>query len=407
MVHGAWCMVHGAWGMVHGAWQMDVSYRSDSGPEMKFEVESTSGRARAGRFHTDHGDVETPLFMPVGTVGSVKGVSPRDLVEEIRAPIVLANTYHLYLRPGTLVLEQFGGLHRFMSWNGPILTDSGGYQVFSLSGNRHLEEEGVTFKSHLDGSSHLFTPESVIDIQRSIGSDVVMVLDECPPADVSGDYARESLELTMRWAARCRRRFDETEPHYGTRQYLFGIAQGVVEAALRREAAERLIEIGFDGYAIGGLSVGEEAPVMYEMVEACSAVLPEAAPRYLMGVGTPENLIECIARGIDMFDCVMPTRNGRNGMVFTTEGVMNIRNEKWRVSDTPIDGGLDTYASSTFSRGYLRHLFQAGEILGLHIASVQNLSFYLWLMREARTAIVEQRFEAWSERILPMVSRRL
>jgi queuine tRNA-ribosyltransferase len=294
-----------------------------------------------------------------------------------------------------------------MSWDGPILTDSGGYQVFSLSANRHLEEDGVTFKSHLDGSSHLFTPESVIDIQRSIGSDVLMVLDECPPADVSSAYARESLELTMRWAARCRRRFDETEPRYGTRQYLFGIAQGVVDAALRREAAERLIEIGFDGYAIGGLSVGEEAAVMYEMVEACSAILPDAAPRYLMGVGTPENLIECIARGIDMFDCVMPTRNGRNGMVFTTEGVMNIRNEKWSTSDAPIDGGLETYVSSTFSRGYLRHLFQAGEILGLHIASVQNLSFYLWLMREARAAIVEQRFGAWSERILPIVTRRL
>ncbi|MGA7303885.1 MAG: tRNA guanosine(34) transglycosylase Tgt [Rhodothermales bacterium] len=374
---------------------------------MRFEVEAQSGEARAGRFWTDRGVVETPIFMPVGTVGSVKGVPPRDLIDEIGAPLILANTYHLYLRPGTDTLEQFGGLHPFMSWDGPILTDSGGYQVFSLAANRRLDEDGVTFKSHLDGSSHLFTPESVIDIQRAIGSDIVMVLDECPPADVPADYARNSLDLTLRWASRCRRRFDETEARYGPRQFLFGIAQGVVDAGLRREAASRLVEIGFDGYAIGGLSVGEEAPVMYEMVEACNTVLPTDAPRYLMGVGTPENLIECVARGIDMFDCVMPTRNGRNGMVFTTEGVMNIRNEKWVTSEDPIDGGLDAYVSSTFSRGYLRHLFQSGELLGLYIASVQNLSLYLWLMREARRAICEGRFEAWRGEILPKVTRRL
>jgi queuine tRNA-ribosyltransferase len=374
---------------------------------MRFEVEAQSGDARAGRFWTDRGVVETPVFMPVGTVGSVKGVPPRDLIDEIGAPLILANTYHLYLRPGTDTLEQFGGLHPFMSWDGPILTDSGGYQVFSLAANRRLDEDGVTFKSHLDGSSHLFTPESVIDIQRTIGSDIVMVLDECPPADVPADYARNSLDLTLRWASRCRRRFDETEARYGPRQFLFGIAQGVVDAGLRREAASRLVEIGFDGYAIGGLSVGEEAPVMYEMVEACNTVLPTDAPRYLMGVGTPENLIECVARGIDMFDCVMPTRNGRNGMVFTTEGVMNIRNEKWVTSEDPIDGGLDAYVSSTFSRGYLRHLFQSGELLGLYIASVQNLSLYLWLMREARKAICEGRFEAWRGEILPKVTRRL
>jgi len=380
---------------------------TDSGSKMRFEVEAQSDGARAGRFWTDRGAVETPVFMPVGTVGSVKSVPPRDLIDQIGAPLVLANTYHLYLRPGIETLQRFGGLHRFMSWEGPILTDSGGYQVFSLSANRRLHEEGVTFKSHLDGSSHLFTPEAVIDIQRSIGSDIVMVLDECPPADVSTEYAKESLELTLRWAARCRQRFDETKALYGTRQFLFGIAQGVVDAALRGEAAERLIEIGFDGYAIGGLSVGEEAPIMYEMVEACNAVLPPDSPRYLMGVGTPENLIECIGRGVDMFDCVMPTRNGRNGMLFTTEGVINIRNEKWAVREESIDPGMNTYVAQTFSKGYVRHLFQSGELLGLYIASVQNLSFYLWLMREARRAICESRFDAWQSATLPKVSRRL
>ncbi len=374
---------------------------------MQFELEAQSGGARAGRMFTGRGAVETPVFMPVGTVGSVKALSPRDLRREVCAPIILANTYHLYLRPGMETLEEHGGLHRFMSWDAPILTDSGGYQVFSLAANRKLTEEGVTFKSHLDGSSHLFTPESVVDIQRTIGSDIMMVLDECPPADVSDGYARESLELTLRWAERCRRRFDATRPLYGTDQFLFGIAQGVVDGDLRREAAERTVEIGFDGYAIGGLSVGEEAAVMYEMVEACNAVLPATSPRYLMGVGTPENLIECVARGIDMFDCVMPTRNGRNGMLFTTEGIVNIRNEKWRANDEPVDAGLETYVSTTFSKGYVRHLFQSGEILGLHIASVQNLALYAWLMREARSAILQDRFEAWRTSVLPRVSRRL
>ena len=374
---------------------------------MKFEIEGRDGAARAGTLWTGRGVVETPVFMPVGTVGSVKGVTPRDLTDEIGAPMILANTYHLFLRPGVEVLESFGGIHRFMSWDAPLLTDSGGYQVFSLASNRLLEEQGVTFKSHLDGSSHLFSPESVIDTQRSIGSDIMMVLDECPAADVSPEYARESLELTLRWAARCRQRFDDTEPLYGIRQYLFGIVQGVVDPALRKEAAARIVEIGFDGYAIGGLSVGEEAPVMYEMVEACTSVLPWDRPRYLMGVGTPQNLLECVARGIDMFDCVMPTRNGRNGMVFTTQGVLNIRNQKWQQSDEPIDSGLGTYVSRTFSRGYLRHLFQSNELLGLHIASVQNLSFYLWLMKEARRTIREGSFAGWREEMHERIGRRL
>jgi queuine tRNA-ribosyltransferase len=345
--------------------------------------------------------------MPVGTVGSVKGVTPRILMDDVGAQIILGNTYHLYLRPGMDVVEHFGGLHQFCGWQRPMLTDSGGYQVFSLAGRRSLDEDGVTFRSHLDGSSHRFSPEGVIDMQRSIGADIMMVLDECPAADVSIDYARSSLELTLRWAQRCKDQFVATEHKYGHPQYLFGIVQGVVDVSLRHEAALRTVDIGFDGYAIGGLSVGEEADVMYEMVDASTSQLPADRPRYLMGVGTPENLLECIERGVDMFDCVMPTRNGRNGMLFTTDGIVNIRNLKWERSDEPIDGGLDVYVSKSFSRGYLRHLFQSGEMLGPVLASIQNLTFYERLMRRARTAIVDGHFGSWKRDVLARITPRL
>ncbi|MCH8961541.1 MAG: tRNA guanosine(34) transglycosylase Tgt [Bacteroidetes bacterium] len=376
---------------------------------MRFTLEhgDPETNARAGRLETDHGAVETPIFMPVGTVGSVKAVEPRELLDDVKAQIILANTYHLYLRPGTALLEQAGGLHRFMQWPGPMLTDSGGYQVYSLSERRKITEEGVRFQSHLDGSSHLFTPESVVDIQRAIGADIMMVLDECPPGDASEAYARTSNELTLRWAARCKQRFDETTPRYGHTQTLFAIAQGVVYPEVRRESAERLVAMDFPGYAIGGLSVGEEAAQMYAMVEIVNEVLPADKPRYLMGVGTPANLLENVARGIDMFDCVIPTRNGRNGMLFTTEGILNIRNRKWHADFTPLDPGLESYVSQTFSKAYLRHLFQSKEILGLQIASLQNLTFYLWLMREARRAILENRFLSWKNEVQPRVSRRL
>ena len=376
---------------------------------MQFSLEHTdsSSQARAGRLETGHGVIETPIFMPVGTVGSVKGVSPRELVADVQAQIILGNTYHLYLRPGVELLEQAGGLHRFMQWSHPILTDSGGFQIFSLAGRRKLTEEGALFQSHLDGSSHHFTPESVIDTQRSIGSDILMVLDECPPGDVTAAYAKESNERTLRWAARCQERMEQTAPKYGCEQALFAIVQGGVYPEIRRESADRLVEMDFPGYAVGGLSVGEPAEQMYTMVEVCTERLPASKPRYLMGVGTPENLLENIARGIDMFDCVMPTRNGRNGMVFTTEGIINIRNKKWQYEFSEIDPGLDRYSSKTFTKAYLRHLFVAGELLGLHIASVQNLSFYLWLMKEARQAILEDRFEPWRQEIQPRISRRL
>ncbi len=375
---------------------------------MAFTLEhlDAATRARAGRLDTAHGPVETPTFMPVGTVGSVKAVEPRELKADIGAQMILGNTYHLYLRPGAALLQEAGGLHRFMRWDGPLLTDSGGYQVFSLAHRRRLTEEGVTFQSHIDGSEHLFTPENVIDTQRAIGADVMMVLDECPAGDVSEGYARESNELTLRWAARCRERFEKTKPRYGYEQMLFAIVQGVVFPEVRRESARRLVQMDFPGYAIGGLSVGEPAEQMYAMTEVVTEILPEKKPRYLMGVGTPANLLESVARGVDLFDCVMPTRNGRNGMVFTTEGEMNIYNARWTESLAPLDPGLGTYASG-FSKGYLRHLLKANEILGLQIASMQNLAFYVWLLREARRAICEDRFAAWKRETLPRVSRRL
>lgn len=376
---------------------------------MPFTLEHTDDvtDARAGRLDTAHGSIETPMFMPVGTVGSVKGVPPRALSGDIGAQIILANTYHLYLRPGPDVLEAAGGLHRFMQWDGPLLTDSGGYQVFSLADRRTLSEEGVTFRSHIDGSKHLFTPESVVDIQRAIGSDIMMVLDECPAGDVSEDYARTSNELTLRWAERCKRQWETTTPRYGHRQLLFAIVQGVVYPEIRRESARRLVAMDFPGYAIGGLSVGEPAKQMYAMTEVVTEILPSDKPRYLMGVGKPANLLESIARGVDLFDCVIPTRNGRNGTIYTTEGRINITNAQWARDFSPVDPGLDHYASQTFSKAYLRHLQKSGEILGLQIASQQNLAFYIWLMREARRAIREGRFASWKTDIQPRVSRLL
>ncbi len=363
--------------------------------------------ARLGRLETAHGVIETPIFMPVGTVGSVKGVSPAELRADVQAQIILGNTYHLFLRPGTPLLEQAGGLHRFMGWDGPILTDSGGFQVFSLAERRKLTEEGVRFQSHIDGSYHLFTPENVVDTQRLIGSDIMMVLDECPPGTSDEAYARSSNALTLRWAERARAHFDRTAPRYGYEQALFGIVQGVTYPDVRRASARALVDLDFPGYAIGGLSVGESAEDMYAMVEVVNAVLPARKPRYLMGVGTPANLIENVARGVDMFDCVMPTRNGRNGMLFTTEGIVNIRNKKWQADFSPLDPGLDRYASQAFTKAYVRHLFVANELLGLRLASLQNLGFYLWLMDEMRQALREERFDAWRREWLPRVSHRM
>ena len=376
---------------------------------MQFDIQQTDpeSRARACTLSTSHGTIDTPIFMPVGTVGTVKGVYPRELIHDIQAQIILGNTYHLYLRPGMDVLEKAGGLHTFMKWPGPILTDSGGYQIFSLADRRKLTEEGALFQSHLDGSKHQFTPENVVDIQRSIGSDIMMVLDECPAADAELSYIKNSHELTLRWAARCKAQADKTQPKYGHEQYLFAIVQGGIYPEIRKLSANALVEMDFPGYAIGGLSVGESHHDMYAMVEVCTDILPANKPRYLMGVGTPENLLENVARGIDMFDCVMPTRNGRNGMLFTTEGIINIRNKKWQYDFSEVDPGLDRYASRTFTKSYLRHLFVANELLGLQIASMQNLSFYLWLMKEARQAILENRFTAWRKEIQPKVSRRL
>ena len=375
---------------------------------MQFQVDHSDDRtdARAGRIVTDHGTIETPTFMPVGTLGSVKAVEPRELRQDIRADIILGNTYHLFLRPGTDVLESAGGLHAFMNWDGPILTDSGGFQVFSLGHRATLSEEGVEFQNHIDGDTHLFTPENVVDIQRSIGSDIMMVLDECPAADVTESYARTSNELTLRWAERCKRQFEATEPLYGYEQALFAIVQGVVYPDVRRESARALVDMDFPGYAIGGLSVGETHTEMYDMVEVVAPLLPETKPRYLMGVGTPANLLENVARGVDTFDCVMPTRNARNGTLFTTQGRMNIKNAQFADDHTPIDPGLKNSVSQNFTKAYLRHLQKSNEILGLQIASIQNLAFYLWLMRTAREKIIDGDFASWKEDILPQITHR-
>jgi len=363
--------------------------------------------ARAGLLHTAHGVIETPIFMPVGTVGSVKGVPQDQLKNAIQAQIILGNTYHLYLRPGTSVLEQAGGLHKFMNWDKPILTDSGGYQVFSLSANRKLREEGALFQSHIDGSKHLFSPENVMDIQRSIGADIIMAFDECPPYPSDYAYAKKSMDLTHRWLQRCVQRLAETPAKYGYEQSLFPIVQGSTYKDLRKEASEYIAQIGADGNAIGGLSVGEPEEMMYEMAALCCDYLPSDKPRYLMGVGTPWNLIENIALGIDMFDCVMPTRNGRNGMLFTWEGVINIKNKKWQDDFSAIDASLSNGMSEVYSKSYLRHLFIAKELLALQIASVHNLSFYLALVKEARKHILEGDFASWKQQVLPKLKNRL
>ena len=363
--------------------------------------------ARAGLLHTAHGVIETPIFMPVGTVGSVKGVPQDQLKNAIQAQIILGNTYHLYLRPGTSVLEQAGGLHKFMNWDKPILTDSGGYQVFSLSANRKLKEEGALFQSHIDGSKHLFSPENVMDIQRSIGADIIMAFDECPPYPSDYAYAKKSMDLTHRWLQRCVQRLAETPAKYGYEQSLFPIVQGSTYKDLRKEASEFIAQIGADGNAIGGLSVGEPEEMMYEMAALCCDYLPSDKPRYLMGVGTPWNLIENIALGIDMFDCVMPTRNGRNGMLFTWDGVINIKNKKWQDDFSAIDASLSNGMSEVYSKAYLRHLFIAKELLALQIASVHNLSFYLALVKEARKHILEGDFASWKLQVLPKLKNRL
>ncbi|MCB8964739.1 MAG: tRNA guanosine(34) transglycosylase Tgt [Bacteroidales bacterium] len=375
--------------------------------DFKLHKTDSASSARAGVITTDHGVIETPIFMPVGTVGSVKGVSHRELENDINAQIILGNTYHLYLRPGLDVLEEAGGLHKFTSWNRPILTDSGGYQVFSLANNRKLSAKGASFRSHIDGSAHLFTPEGVMDIQRTIGADIIMAFDECPPGDAEYDYARKSLDLTEQWLKRCIGRFDSTEPKYGYNQTLMPIVQGCVYPDLRKRAAEHVAKYNRDGYAIGGLSVGEPAEVMYEMIEVVNAILPTDKPRYLMGVGTPENILEGIARGVDMFDCVMPTRNGRNGMIFTSEGIINLRNLKWKNDFSPIDPLGATFVDIRYSKAYLRHMFVAGEMLGPQIASIHNLGFYLWLVREARRHILEGDFTTWKNQMVKKVSTRL
>ncbi|MFN5318352.1 MAG: tRNA guanosine(34) transglycosylase Tgt [Bacteroidia bacterium] len=376
---------------------------------MHFDLKATdqASSARAGLLHTAHGTIETPIFMPVGTAGTVKAVHQRELKNDIAAQIILGNTYHLYLRPGIEVLQKAGGLHRFNGWDRPILTDSGGYQVFSLSDNRKITEEGAVFKSHIDGSRHLFTPERVMDIQRSIGADIIMAFDECTPWPCTEQYARESMHMTHRWLDRCIKRFKETEPLYGYEQHLFPIVQGSTYDELRRISAEEVAARDCVGNAIGGLSVGEPAEDMYRITELVCGILPAHKPRYLMGVGTPENIIEGIARGIDMFDCVMPTRNARNGMLFTSEGIINIRNVKWKDDFSPIDPLEHTFVDSEYTKAYLRHLFISGEYLAGMIASVHNLGFYLWLVKEARKQIINGTFTSWKSQIIPKITTRL
>ena len=371
-----------------------------------FSIEGRDGQARAGRLTTAHGEVLTPVFMPVGTQGAVKAVHMREL-REMGAQIVLGNTYHLYLRPGTVVIEAAGGLHKFNGYDGPMLTDSGGFQVFSLAGIRKLREEGVEFRSHIDGSKHLFTPERVVDIERSIGADIIMAFDECPPGTSDYAYAKRSLDLTEGWLQRCVQRFRETEPKYGYPQSLFPIVQGCTYKDLRIRAAETVAALDMDGCAIGGLAVGEPAEVMYEMIEVVNAILPTSKPRYLMGVGTPVNILEAIERGVDMFDCVMPTRNGRNAMIFTKEGTMNLRNKKWEMDFSPLDENGTSYCDSAYSKAYVHHLFKSGEILALQIASLHNLAFYLDLMREAREHILHGDFGTWKEGMVQKLGRRL
>ncbi|HZK03989.1 MAG TPA: tRNA guanosine(34) transglycosylase Tgt [Bacteroidaceae bacterium] len=375
----------------------------------KFQLQHTDNfsGARAGKIYTEHGVIETPIFMPVGTVGSVKAVSLNDLEEDINAQIILGNTYHLYLRPGLEIFQKAGGLHRFIGFNHPILTDSGGFQVFSLSGLRKMSEEGVEFQSHIDGSRHLFTPERVIDIERKIGADIMMAFDECTPGTADYSYAKKSMELTHRWLDRCISRYKETLPEYGYFQALFPIVQGCVYKDLRIESAECIASKECDGNAIGGLAVGEPAEVMYQMIEIVNNILPANKPRYLMGVGTPANILNSISLGVDMFDCVMPTRNGRNAMLFTKEGIINILNSKWKDAFEPIETDGASVVDSLYTKAYLHHLFKSKELLALQIASVHNLAFYLWLVKEARKHILSDTFNEWREKTIKQVMYRL
>lgn len=376
---------------------------------MNFELQhkDPNSNARTGLITTDHGQIETPIFMPVGTVGSVKAVHFHELKEDIKAQIILGNTYHLFLRPGIEILEQAGGLHKFNGWDKPILTDSGGFQVFSLSGTRKMKEEGVTFHSHIDGSKHLFTPERVVDIQRIIGADIIMALDECTPGTADYTYAKKSMELTHRWLERGVKQFDTTEPKYGYSQTFFPIVQGCVYPDLRKQSAEFIASQNREGYAIGGLAVGEPTEVMYEMIEVVNEILPADKPRYLMGVGTPINILEAIERGVDMFDCVMPTRNGRNGMIFTSRGIMNMKNEKWKNDFSPLDEFGSSYVDRFYSKAYVRHLFVSKELLAMQIASIHNLAFYLWLVGEARTHIQQGDFSSWKKEMVSQLGKRL
>ena len=375
---------------------------------MTFELQHTdpNSNARAGVISTDHGQIQTPIFMPVGTCGSVKGVHFRELKEQVNAQIILGNTYHLYLRPGLDILRHAGGLHKFNGWDRPILTDSGGFQVFSLTGIRKLREEGCEFRSHIDGSKHFFTPENVMDTERVIGADIMMAFDECPPGESDYEYAKKSLKMTQRWLERCWKRFHETEPIYGYNQSLFPIVQGCKYPDLRRDAAKHVADLGADGNAIGGLAVGEPTEVMYEMIEVVNEILPTEKPRYLMGVGTPQNILEGIERGVDMFDCVMPTRNGRNAMLFTYEGTMNMKNKKWEYDFTPIDPeGCDV--DRIYTKAYLHHLFKAQELLAMQIASIHNLAFYLRLVTDARQHIIAGDFAQWKRVVIDNLGRRV
>ncbi len=376
---------------------------------MDFNIQSTDkgSKARAGIVTTDHGEIMTPIFMPVGTVGSVKAVHQRELHEDIAAQIILGNTYHLYLRPGLDIISRAGGLHKFNGWTKPILTDSGGYQVYSLAGTRKIKEEGVTFQSHIDGSKHVFTPEGVMDIQRTIGADIIMAFDECTPYPCEYKYAEESMHMTHRWLKRCCDRFDTTEGQYGYNQTLFPIVQGSTYKDLRKQSAEAIASFEREGNAIGGLSVGEPAEMMYEMTEHVCDILPTDKPRYLMGVGTPANILECIALGIDMFDCVMPTRNARHGILYTSEGIINIKNKKWEDDFSPIDSNLGGYVDTFYSKAYLRHLVTSKELLGAQIASIHNLAFYLWLVGQAREQIINGTFIDWKNEMVKKVSTRL
>ena len=376
---------------------------------MKFTLQQTdpATSARAGLIETAHGTIQTPIFMPVGTAATVKGIFHRDLRDDVEAQIILANTYHLYLRPGMEIIERAGGVHKFSTWDRPMLTDSGGFQVFSLAARRKITEEGVRFSSHIDGSKHIFTPENVIDTERTIGADIMMAFDECPDGRSDFRYAARSLAMTQRWLERCFNQYEKTTPKYGYHQSLFPIVQGCTYPDLRASAAEFVKQFNADGYAIGGLAVGEPAPVMYEMIEVVNAILPTDRPRYLMGVGTPINILEGIERGVDMFDCVMPTRNGRNGMLFTSEGIINIRNEKWKADFSPIDPNGKSFVDTLYTKAYLRHLSVSGEMMAAQIASLHNVAFYLWLVGEARKHILAGDFKPWKEEMVVKLARRL